>query len=120
MKSEKEIKIRVQSLIDKRIYEREKECLNVCPSNCKFNYKHKVSNVAGRVGFCNCPKVSTKKPFVCSHEDTAKQCEYFENIHTKESVRKDFMKILKDPAKVGQLYPRLAMLLMGNAGRTRC
>ena len=110
MKTKKEIESKIQSLIQKelnKLYD-EKLCNNF--QNCKHNYKHKISGVQGRVGFCNNP-CQEKKNFVCSDNETSQSCPLFENKQTKEDVKKYFYDCLADPAKAGKMFPKLAVLI---------
>ncbi len=111
MRSEKEIIKKLNELCKKKFKERKREYLKECHLNCVYNTRHRLKGM-GLVGFCHNPKVVKKNaPYVCSCEETVNECPHFECKHTEKSVKEDFDKIIKDPARAGKEYPKIAVLL---------
>jgi hypothetical protein len=83
------------------------------PKNCYYNTRFRVKD-QGRVGFCQNKSVLEKanvRVLVCNDDDFAGSCCEFLCRHTKESVRESFMRILESPARCGEVFPKLAVLL---------
>jgi len=49
--------------------------------------------------------------FVCNSDEVAKRCRVFECRNTESSVESEFESILRSPARCGDEYPKLAMLI---------
>ena len=113
MRTMDEIKEQFHKQYIKRLKERKSKYLTTAYLNCKYNYRHRVKG-NGRVGFCHNPVVIEKsKQFVvpCSNDEVAERCGCYECAYTEQSVTDDFHKIMRDPARCGQEYPKLAVLL---------
>ncbi len=113
MRTEKEIGDKVKELIDKEIRKKSEEYLTRGYKNCIFNFKCRVKN-NGSVGFCKNKSVveSIESPvFVCSDDETAKNCNHYICRNTKESLMNEFKEEISSPSVCGQKYPKLAVLL---------
>jgi hypothetical protein len=113
MRTEQEIRLKFEEQFQKRLRERKKTYLSRKHENCRYNRRHRVRS-NGMVSFCHCPDVLDKSGsfvYVCNDDEVAKNCEYYECAHTKESVQRDFDDILSNPALCGQKYPKLAVLV---------
>jgi hypothetical protein len=96
-----------------KLKERKEGFLNRQPRNCYFNFRQRVRENS-IVGFCQNPEVIKTigtKVFVCNDCETAKRCNSFQCRNTEESVERDFDDVLKSPARCGQEYPKLAILI---------
>ena len=116
MRDKSEVVDKFNDVRRKRLSEKKKECLNRCSQNCVFNVQMRVKGVSGKTGFCQNEDILNrqgkgKKLFVCDGEDHARRCSSYECAHTEESVEKDFDAIMRNPAKCGDVYPKLAMLI---------
>lgn len=113
MKSEEEIRIKYKQQYDKILIERKIKYQNKNHLNCIFNERCRVRK-EGMVGFCTNSDVlqNTKKGFfVCNQEETAKNCINYQCSYSDDIVKKDLDDIIKDPARLGKEYPKLAVLL---------
>jgi len=113
MRSEEEVRAKFESLYGRRLVQRREEFLSCTYRNCLYNVRLRVKG-SGKVGFCRNPDVVGKtegQPFVCDEEGTAKRCRCFDCRNTPESVRQDFEEILRSPARCGNKYPKLAIMI---------
>ena len=113
MLDEAEVVKKFRELRCRRLKERQKEFLAPKPRNCSFNRRHQVKG-KGQVGFCIQPLVLTKARghfFVCDADEVARKCACFECKNKPETVEADFNAILREPARVGNEYPKLGLLL---------
>ncbi len=51
------------------------------------------------------------KAFRCNDDETARRCRVYDCRNTDASVEKDFDEIVRTPARCGQDYPKLAILI---------
>jgi hypothetical protein len=51
------------------------------------------------------------EPFVCDEEGTARRCKFFDCRNTPVSVEEDFEAVLGSPARCGNEYPKLAIMI---------
>lgn len=96
-----------------KLKERKEQYLNKQPRNCFFNFRQKVRENS-LVGFCQNPeilKTGGARIFVCNDCETAKRCTSFRGRNTEASVEKEFEEVLKSPARCGQEYPKLGMMI---------
>ena len=96
-----------------KLKEMKVEFLNRQPRNCFFNFRQRVRENS-EVGFCQNQEVIKTigtKVFVCNDCETSKRCKCFQCRNTEESVEREFDEILKSPARCGQEYPKLAILI---------
>jgi hypothetical protein len=113
MRSDDDIRERLDELYVKRLRERRERYCSKCHMNCAHNKRQKVKG-KGTVSFCTNIKIlkSKKRPvFVCDDEETVNQCRLYEPAHTEDSVKEDFDNILKSPSLCGQDYPKMAILI---------
>lgn len=96
-----------------KLKEKREQFLSRQPRNCFFNFRQRIKENS-LVGFCQNPEIIKSvgvKVFVCNDCETAKRCIFFKCRNTEESVEKEFEGILKSPARCGQEYPKLAILI---------
>lgn len=96
-----------------KLKERKEQFLSRLPRNCFFNFRQRIRENSV-VGFCQNPEVIKTigtKVYVCNDCETAKRCMMFKCANTEESVSKEYEEILKSPARCGQEYPKLAILI---------
>jgi len=113
MRERPEVMERFRELRAVRLKTRKAEFLSKTPRNCKYNENLRVKG-EGMCGFCQNPVVLEKirgNVFVCNQEETSNRCRVFECRNTEESVEADFEEILRSPARVGNDYPKLAVLI---------
>ena len=113
MRSESEIRQKVDGLIAAEIRKRRSERLSKGHKNCAFNTRLRVNKV-GPTGFCQNKEVLKglkTNVFVCNDDTTSSACKCFANKNTQESVDKEFREVLETPSLCGEKYPKLAMLL---------
>ncbi len=112
MRTREEVIARFEEMRAKKLAERKAEFLSHHFRNCMHNIRLRVKN-NGKMGFCRNPKVVTKiaQPIICDEEGTAERCKYFQCRNTEESIEQDFEDILRNPARCGECYPKMAMLL---------
>lgn len=113
MISDDEIKAKFDDLRKRRLSQRREKFLTRCPRNCEYNVQKRVKG-NGRCGFCTNPVIKDRlngEPFVCQEKQTAERCRLYECRNTPESVEKDFERVLRNPARCGEEYPKLAILI---------
>ncbi len=113
MRSKEEVKAKFDDLYRRRLSQRREEFLKRTHLNCKHNVKLRVKGI-GKCGFCRNPEVLRRTkgaPFVCDEEEKAQRCKLYECINTPDAVKEDFEEILRNPARCGELYPKLAMMI---------
>jgi hypothetical protein len=96
-----------------KLRERKQAFLCRASINCIHNTRMRVKG-KGQLGFCQNQEVlnrTAKGMFVCSEDETAQRCKVFECRNSEESVEADFNEILRSPARCGNDYPKLAMLI---------
>ena len=113
MRSDAEIRQKLDKMIASRLRKRRHGFLSKTYRNCVFNTRFRVKD-SGWTGFCQCSKVLSglkTNVFVCNDDSTASACKCFACKNTQESVDRDFREILKVPSLCGEKYPKIAMLL---------
>jgi hypothetical protein len=113
MREKQEVLEKFYQLRALKLKERKEQFLGRKPRNCFFNFRQHVKE-NGDVGFCQNPVIVNTirtKVFVCNNDDTVKRCRCFQCRSTDESVERDFNEVLKSPARCGQEYPKLAILI---------
>ena len=96
-----------------KLREKKQEFLCRSPINCSYNARMRVKG-KGQLGFCQNSEIlnrTTKGMFVCTEDETAQTCKLFSCRNTEKSVESDFEEILRSPARCGNDYPKLAMLI---------
>jgi len=113
MKEKQEVLDKFYEMRSLKLKERKEQFLSRQPRNCFFNFRQRVRENSV-VGFCQNPEVIKTigtKVFVCNDGETAKRCRFFKCRNTEQSVERDFEEVLKSPARCGQEYPKLGMLI---------
>lgn len=113
MREKHEVLEKFREMRTLKLKERKEQFLNRQPRNCFFNFRQRIRENSV-VGFCQNPEVIKTvgtKVFVCNDCETAKRCTLFRCANTEESVAREFDEILKSPARCGQDYPKLAILI---------
>ena len=114
MRDRNEVLDKFRELCDRYLKERKEQFLSKKPVNCSHNLRVRVKG-KGQIGLCQNPlvlsKCSAKNMFVCNDDETCGRCKLFHCKNTDESVEKTFREILSSPARVGNDYPKLAMLI---------
>lgn len=119
MRSAQEVAEKLKILCDRRLAERMDKFLSVCHLNCAHNVRYRVRG-QGQVGFCMNDELrlsSRRKVIICDDKQTAHKCKFYKLAKTAEDVESDFREILRDPARCGQEYPKIAVLLWVLQGR---
>lgn len=113
MRSEQEVAVKLEQVYNKILAERKSAFLSRTHMNCVFNQRCRVKQ-NGKIGFCCNEEVlkGTKRNFfVCDEEQTALACPFYQCAHTEESIENDLKELIKDPARCGELYPKLMVLI---------
>ena len=113
MREKQEVLEKFREMRALKLKERKEEFLCRHSRNCFFNVRQRVKENS-MVGFCQNPEVVKTvgtKVFVCNDVETAHRCGCFKCKNTEESVKNDFEETLKSPARCGQDYPKLAILI---------
>jgi hypothetical protein len=124
MKSKEEVQAKFEDLRRRRLSQRREKFLSKDFRNCRHNIRMRVKD-NGKCGFCRCPEVMERtkgQPFVCDEEGTARRCKFFDCRNTPETVEEDFEEVLRSPARCGNEYPKLAIMiwfLQDTSRRTR-
>lgn len=124
MRSKEEVRAKFEDVRKRRLSQRREKFLNQEPRNCLHNVRMRLKG-NGKCGFCRCPDVMRRmkgEPFVCDEEDKARRCKLFKCLNTPQTVEDDFEKVLGSPARCGNEYPKLAIMiwfLQDSSRRTR-
>jgi len=113
MRNKKEVLAKFQDLRKRRLAQRRERFLSRNYRNCKHNVRFRVKG-NGKCGFCRNPELMKRtkgEPFVCDEEGTARRCELYECRNTQRTVEEDFEEILCSPARCGNEYPKLAIMI---------
>lgn len=113
MRKREEVLSKYEDLRKKRLSQRKEKAMRREHRNCAHNMRLRVKG-QGKCGFCRNPEVLDKVgggPFVCDEEGTARRCRYFECRNTPETVEEDFEEVLRNPARCGEAYPKLAIMI---------
>jgi len=113
MRDTKEVEEKFEELRAARLRKRNEDFLSQTCRNCVFNERVGIKG-KGRVGICQNPAVLEalrREVFVCNEDEVAKRCSKFTCRKTKEDVEQEFEEILRSPARCGDVYPKLAMLI---------
>lgn len=113
MKSKQEIEVKVKDILKKLLSERIAKYKDINFYNCAHNISLNVKEV-GRIGYCQNPEILKKRknlPFICNDKECAKKCPLYVPAKSEEDVKKEFNEIVKNPARCGDEYPKLAALL---------
>ena len=113
MRSYDEVEKRYQEMYDKYYQKMYEEYTSRQAINCSHNVKTHVKGV-GRVGYCNHPKAVEKRgrhKVVCEGCKLAKDCIAFTCKNSDEAIDTEFQKIVDSPARCGDKFPKLAILI---------
>lgn len=113
MRDKAEVLDKFMEVREVKLRERKILYLRRAPINCEYNQRIRLKG-KGQVGFCQNSDVKDKTSsgmFLCNDDDVAQKCQSFECKNTEESVEQDFDEVLKSPARCGNEYPKLAMLI---------
>jgi len=114
MRDRQEVVDRYIELRDRYLKERKEQYLGKLPINCSHNVRLRVKG-KGQLGFCQNPQVLSKcgphKMFLCNEPDTAQRCRVFNCRNTEVTVEAEMKEIMGSPARCGNDYPKLAMLI---------
>lgn len=113
MRDRQEVLDRFRELADRYLRERKDRYLSRFPINCQHNVRLRVKG-KGHLGFCQNPLVLAKcgqRMFSCNDANTAQRCRVFVCRSTEATVEAEFKEILGSPARCGNEYPKLAMLI---------
>ena len=114
MRDSSEVLEKFRELRDRHLSERKTMYLTRRPINCVYNIRLRVKG-KGQLGFCQnslvLAKCGSQRMFICNDDDTARRCRVFACRNTSESVERDFKDVLSSPARCGNDYPKLAMLI---------
>jgi hypothetical protein len=111
MRSKTEIVEKFYDLYANHLRQRKEKYLCRKPENCEFYY---ILRVKGE-NLCLCQNTvvlscAKNRAFVCD-ESTSQRCKVFRCKNTDASVEHDFEEVLHSPARCGQEYPKLAVLV---------
>lgn len=113
MRSRDEVLDKFHEMRDNKLREMKERFLCRSHINCRHNARMKVHS-KGQAGFCQNPEVLSRTKngmFVCNEDDTARRCRVYCCRNTDESVESLFNDVLKSPARCGEMYPKLVMLI---------
>ena len=114
MREKQEVMEKFHELRDRYLMERKSEFMDRRPINCIHNVRLRVKG-KGQFCFCQNPLVLAKcgpqKMFLCNDVETVQRCQVFSCKNTPESVEQSFAEIMASPARCGNDYPKLAMLI---------
>ena len=112
MRDKEEVLEKFREVREAKLKERKQAYLCKASINCRHNARLRVKG-KGQVGFCQNQLVlskTTRGLFACDDE-TAARCKVFECKNDEASVEADFMEVLRSPARCGDEYPKLAMMI---------
>lgn len=115
MRSKREILDKARNLIDGAKEEFVKQRVSRCFKNCCYNH-FSIARGIGKFHYC---KLKTRfledgtieKLFVCNSDEWACKCEEFSCCNSKHDAEAEFVEIIANPSRCGQLFPRLSALL---------
>jgi hypothetical protein len=112
LRSESDASERFRKLWQRRLKERNREYLCCSSKNCVSGVRTRVRNV-GNLFFCANKEVLEGIPggILACDDEVAKKCKSYRCKNTQDSVQRDFEEILRSPARCGEEYPKLAIML---------
>ena len=112
MKTEEQIKEKLEKVVQKRLEQRFEKYLNKHYRNCKYNLQ---KNIDGKEHcFCtNTSSVIVKNELIsiCEDAETCEKCNLYECKHTEQSVSNKFIDEISSPSVCGVKEPKIAVLL---------
>ena len=124
MRTEEEVKAKFEDMRARRLAQHKEKYLSKYYRNCEHNKICRVKE-NGKLGFCQNEDVLKHHnggPGVCDVDGPAATCPRFSCRNTDETVEADFEAILRSPARCGEKFPKLAILiwyLQDDTRRTR-
>lgn len=124
MRSPEEVRAKFEDLRARRLAQRREKFMGRDHRNCLHNVRLRVKG-NGKCGFCRNQEVLKRSggaPFVCDEEGTSRRCRFFDCRSTAETVEEDLEAVLRSPARCGNEYPKLAIMiwfLQDSTRRTR-
>lgn len=112
MKTEEQIKQKIEQLFQKRVEQRLEKYLSKNHRNCLYNLSRTMDGKEHF--FCTNvynPNVKENIIYLCENNEVCKQCKYYVCKHTPESVRSQLMEDISSPSVCGIKEPKLAVLL---------
>ena len=112
MKTEEQIKQKIEQLFQKRLEQRFEKYLSKNYRNCLYNFSREIGGEEHF--FCaNVYNPSVKENIIhlCEGNENCKQCKYYVCKHTRESVREQMIEDISSPSVCGVKEPKLAVLL---------
>jgi len=119
MRSDKEIKQKLNEMYNKELLKKQDKFLTSGYLNCQYNKRIHVKD-AGKVGFCNNEKITSsvqKNVFICNDDKVVSKCTQYKCKNSKGSIEKEFKREISVPAICGQRYPKIAILMWCLHGR---
>jgi len=113
MRSKSEVTEKFEELKSVRLRKRKDEFLSKSCQNCVFNERVHVKG-KGKMRICQNSEVLDRiqrEVFICDDDEVAQKCNEFHCRKTKEQVEQEFTEILMSPARCGEVYPKLAILI---------
>ena len=113
MRDKKEAREKFAELRATRLRKRKEEFLTTGCRNCVFNRRVHIKG-KGKVRLCANPEVLKKlgrQVFVCEEDIVAQKCPKYQCRKSKDEVEQEFDDILRSPARCGDAYPKLALLI---------
>ena len=112
MKTEEQIKQKIEQLFQKRLDQRKEKYLGKHYRNCLYNFSKEIDGIEHF--FCanvENPEVKSEIIFLCENSETCQKCNNYVCKHTEESVKLEMMNDISDPSVCGVKEPKLAVLL---------
>ena len=115
MRSKTEILEKARSLLEgaKDDFVQKRMCRHF--RNCQHN-DTLIARTVGKIHYCRLhshvgEETKIEKLFICDTDEWASECKDFSCRNTQESAEKEFVEIIANPSRCGQLFPRLSALL---------
>lgn len=109
MKNEKQVKKKMlqvkQTYLKKKIKEEYR-----CPENCHYNYLHENEDGTVRLCLYGADNPEEWPGTICTTQDKASDCPFFEPIKSKDELKDEFESDLEDPTTVAHRYQDIAAL----------
>lgn len=112
MKTEEQIKEKIEQVFQKRLNQRIEKYLSRNNRNCLYNISKEIDGKEHL--FCANPEnpiVKKEIISICETIEDCKKCEHYVCKNTKEIVERQFVEDISDPSVCGIREPKLAVLL---------
>ena len=112
MKTEDQIKEKLEKVVQKRLEQRLEKYLSKNYRNCKYNLQKEIDGKE----HCFCtnifsPIVKHELISICEGFESCEKCNLYECKHTEEDVRSCFIDDIANPSICGIKEPKIAVLL---------